>query len=739
MKRVPFRQRIFVVVAAAVLPLAIMSAVAVFAGYQQQRAQAERAGLDVARALAIAVDGELRRTISVLQLLDDALEVEGEDLRAFHDHAKRVRAAHPYWRSIVLFDADGKALLSTEYPFGARPAAAVERESLDQVIRTQQPSVGYLAKGPLDHWAVPVRVPVMREGQVRYVLTAVLDPEAILNVLRGQRVPQDWVVAVADAKGLRVARTRSTRDTVGTPYSPSLIEMIRASPDEGKGVTLSSDGDPVFTAYTRSRETGWYTAVGLPTTIVEAAARHTFITWGSGIALTMLAGIIFALLLARSVAKPMEALRRSAVATMHGDRFTAPESDIREIHDVAAALAESSQARTALLESERNARSAAENANRAKDEFLAMLGHELRNPLGAISNASALLEASGIKPDQAARARGVISRQVGHLTRLTDDLLDVGRALTGKIQLRRQPCDLASVVAQSVATLKSAQRLRDHRLHEEYKPAWADCDPIRIDQIVSNLVVNAVKYTPPGGTIRVSVAPEGNSAVLRVADDGIGLLPELAPRVFDLFVQGERGLDRSQGGLGIGLTLVRRLAQMHGGDASVVSGGPNKGTEFTVRFPAVEPLSGREAPVARETSETPRRVLIVDDNVDACETLRELLEVHGHQVDTANDGASGLERALALQPDVVLLDVGLPRMDGYEVARRIRASRGIRRPLLVAITGYGAPEDRQRALDAGFDADVTKPVDYSTLISLLASSDIRAGDAKLPEVRPSSP
>ena len=223
MKRVPLRQRIFVVVAAAVVPLAVMSAVAVYAGYQQQRAQAERAGLDVARALAIAVDGELRRTISVLQVLDDALEVEGEDLRAFHEHARRVRAAHPYWRSIVLFDADGNSLLTTELPYGAKVPPAVERESLDQVIRTQVPAVGYLAKGPVNHWALPVRVPVMREDQVRYVLTAVLDPEAILNVLKGQRVPEDWVVAVADAKGVRVARTRANPESLGTPYSPTLI------------------------------------------------------------------------------------------------------------------------------------------------------------------------------------------------------------------------------------------------------------------------------------------------------------------------------------------------------------------------------------------------------------------------------------------------------------------------------------------------------------------------------------
>jgi signal transduction histidine kinase len=725
MNRVFFRDRIFVVVAAAVLPLAIMSAVALYVGFRHQQEQAERSGLDLARAMSIAVEGELRRVVSVLQVLDDSLEVENEDLRSFHEHAKRVRAAHPYWRAIVLFDGDGNPILNSEVAFGERGPTVVERESLDQTIRTQQPVVGYLAKGPNARYAFPVRVPVMRGNRVRYVLTAILSPDAILNVLKGQRVPDEWVVAIADAKGVRVARTRSVEASIGTPYSPTLVEMMRRA-EEGKGVTYSSEGDSVFTAYTRSKEFGWYTAVGLPTAVVDTAARRSFVTWGGGIVLSLLVGVAFALLLARSVTEPMAALRQSALATMDGKPFRQPETGIREIHDVGAALEEASQARTQLLESEQAARTSAENANRAKDEFLAMLGHELRNPLGAISNASTILQTPNVPPDTAGRARSVISRQVGHLTRLMDDLLDVGRALTGKIQLRRQACDLALVVGQSVATLRSAQRFRDHRVVEEYHPVWVDCDPIRLDQVVSNLLVNAVKYTPAGGSIRVSVSQETNHAVLRVADDGIGIVPELASRVFDLFVQGERALDRSQGGLGIGLTLVRRLVEMHGGGVSVHSDGPGRGAEFTVRLPAIDVPRSAPVPAPRAASEPPRHILVVEDNMDAADTLRALLELHGHRVDTANDGVSGLERALATQPEVVLLDVGLPGMDGYEVARRIRSATGIRRPLLVAITGYGAPEDRQRAIDAGFDAHITKPVEYPTLATLLAISEIPA-------------
>ena len=729
MKRVLFRQRIFVVVAAAVLPLAVMSAVALYAGYQQQRAQAERAGLDLARALSIAVDGELRRSLSVLQVLDDSLETDNADLRAVHAHARRVRREQSAWRFIILYDRDGTPVFNSEMPFGSPLGPVVDRESFDNAIRTKAPVIGFLTKRP-EGYAFPVRVPILRDGEVRYVLTAVLEPDAILGVLKGQSVPGAWVVAVADAKGIRVARTRSTEQSLGTPYSPSLVEMMAKAGEQGKGITYSSEGDAVFTAYTRSRATGWITAVGLPTFEVEAAARGTFNTWGSGLALSLLVGVAAALVLARSVTRPMARLRESALATHEGKPFVAPETRIREIHDVGRTLEDAARSRSMLLQSERAAREAAESANRAKDEFLAMLGHELRNPLSAISNAATVLEARGLAPEKASRARAVITRQVAHLARLTDDLLEVGRALMGKIQLRRQPLDLAALVAQSVGTLRSAQRLRDHRVVEEYRPAWVDGDPVRIDQVVANLVVNAVKYTPAGGTIRVAVAREGESAVIRVSDEGIGLAPELAARVFDLFVQGERELDRSQGGLGIGLTLVKSLAQMHGGDATVASAGEGKGSEFSVRLPAIEAPEHVQPGGGAITIESPRHILVVEDNVDACETLRDLLQMHGHRVDTANDGPSGLERALDLRPDVILLDVGLPGIDGYEVARRIRAADGDSRAMLVAITGYGAAEDRERALLAGFDAHLTKPVEYATLSALLAGHGAASSDSK---------
>jgi CheY-like chemotaxis protein/anti-sigma regulatory factor (Ser/Thr protein kinase) len=319
------------------------------------------------------------------------------------------------------------------------------------------------------------------------------------------------------------------------------------------------------------------------------------------------------------------------------------------------------------------------------------------------------------------KARDVISRQVEHLARLTDDLLDAGRAVLGKIVLERAPADLAEVVARAVDTLQEAGRLAAHRLEKDLRPAWVYADATRLEQIVANLVGNAVKFTLAGGTVHVSVERAGDDAVLRVRDTGVGMSPQLTHRAFELFVQGDAALDRGHGGLGIGLTLVRRLAELHGGSASARSDGEGRGSEFIVRLPAIEQPDQpvREQPPVDEGGR--RDVLIVEDNLDAADTLRQILELCGHRVRVAHDGVAGLEVLLADPPEVALVDVGLPRMDGYELARRARASINGRSPVfMVALTGYGLPEDRSRAIEAGFDAHLTKPVDADALAGILA-------------------
>ena len=384
---------------------------------------------------------------------------------------------------------------------------------------------------------------------------------------------------------------------------------------------------------------------------------------------------------------------------------------------------------TAVLVSDRKraeavatgAATTAEAANQAKDEFLAMLGHELRNPLGAIASAVRVLEVVDNRADRAATARAIIVRQVDRLARMVDDLLDVTRVTTGKIVLQRRPVDLAESISACLAALNAAKRLDGYELRVHVAPIWLDADPARLEQIIMNLLLNAIKYTPPGGRIGIRARPEGALGVLTVEDSGVGIAAELLPRIFDLFVQGQREPDRAQGGLGVGLTLVRRLTDLHGGRVEAASGGPGRGSVFTVCLPLAAAPPAMATSLGQSTSPVPRRVLMIEDYADARDSLRALLELSGHEVREAADGPTGVELALRLQPDVVLIDIGLPGLDGYDVARRIRSAPQGHRIVLAAVTGYGQPEDRRRAEEAGFDAHLVKPVDPDQLTELLAT------------------
>lgn len=377
------------------------------------------------------------------------------------------------------------------------------------------------------------------------------------------------------------------------------------------------------------------------------------------------------------------------------------------------------QARAELIAREQAARRDAENANRAKDEFLAMLGHELRNPLGAIAAAVEVLNRVGAQNDTAQSARRIISRQTSHLANLMNDLLDMARATAGKINLNRQCMNLVQLVQRPLGALEVSGALKHHHVTVDLQDAWVMVDAMRFEQVVTNLLTNAVKYTPDGGSIHVRVGIDGNDAVLEVRDTGAGIPEALLPRVFDLFVQGERTLDRRQGGLGIGLTLVRRLVELHGGTVQAASPGPNLGSTFTVRLkratPPVMAVSRPQAPLASR-----RHVVVVEDNEDARAAIENLLTLAGHRVTTAPDGETGLQKVLEETPDVALIDIGLPGLNGYEVAQRLRAVG--HRTRLIALSGYGQPHDIERALTAGFDAHMVKPIDVAMLQNILAGT-----------------
>jgi signal transduction histidine kinase/ActR/RegA family two-component response regulator len=384
-------------------------------------------------------------------------------------------------------------------------------------------------------------------------------------------------------------------------------------------------------------------------------------------------------------------------------------------------IAESLAVRVAVAVDNARLFFAVKEASRQKDEFLAMLAHELRNPLAAIRYAVAVGQMSAI--DGTVETYEIIDRQTENLAHLIEDLLDVSRISRNKIVLRREPVDLAGVIKGASATVRPLMEDKHHELKLELpeETIYLFADPTRAEQIVANLLTNAAKYTPSGGTVIVTATREDNQAIVQVRDTGIGLPPELISRVFDLFAQADRTLDRSEGGLGIGLTVARKLAEMHGGTISVDSPGLNLGSTFTVRLPVSQhpPVVAQAEPSGLDIAPTrPQRVLIVDDNRDTAVACAQLFIKLGHEVQTANDGMTALESARSFKPQAIFLDIGLPGMNGYEVAKKLR-QEGFTNELIVAVSGYGQPEDRHRSRQAGFDDHLVKPVHQNALSSLL--------------------
>jgi PAS domain S-box-containing protein len=375
-------------------------------------------------------------------------------------------------------------------------------------------------------------------------------------------------------------------------------------------------------------------------------------------------------------------------------------------------------------------------ADRQKNEFLAMLGHELRNPLGPMRNALHILK----MPAGAAvadRARDVLDRQLQHLIRLVDDLLDVSRIARGKVELLKEVIDLREPMRHACETAQPVIDAHGHQLKLDLpsEPCWVEGDAVRLSQVVSNLLTNAAKYTDHADVILLSLKREGEAATVRVRDGGVGIAAEFLPRIFDLFVQGDRSLARSQGGLGVGLTVVRRLVELHNGKVSASSAGPGKGSEFTVVLPVVQAGSELREGGTQGKSEAgglARKVLVVDDNVDACESIAMILMAYGYDVRCLYDGLTVLPTAMQWRPDVIILDIGLPGMSGLEVSAQLRQLAQFQSTPLAALTGYGQDEDRWRSQQAGFDVHMTKPVDPQALCQWL-SQQLDAGARQFPE------
>ena len=915
---VSLQSRLMLLAAATILPLALCSVMAFAAMLHWQKAQMEGATKSMARSLASEIDARLRETISALEifsLVQSLGEVELADLPSVHAAAGLIRSSRPDWQGIVLARPDGAVVFTTERALGVGLGQVVERRSLEELVRTRSPVVGPMATGPRGKTAFAVRVPVMLGGELRYVLSAILDPESILNVIQRQQVPDDWLVSVFDSEMKRVARSRDHRRYFGLAPTSTVQTMLLGlgSTKETVGTAFTMEGDEAFIAVSRIEGTNWTVALGASRLTAQGELWRAAALYSAGLILSLIIGGLAFHRISRSIMQRAKSLAESASALGRGEPLPLATKGLQEFDAVASALVDAGRMRTrheaerdALLKSESTARATAEGAqsrlqmllaatsslsnsldeastlnaaanavvpevadilridllqadgtlerkltfhrdprriaqidkvvhsgtvgphtpgsmawviasgreyvhhfddaglsmiedpvfrrfvqvtdmravcavpliargrtigamaaiqsssdrrfgseevallcelarrtalaldnvrlytecnsalekasaaSKTKDEFLAMLGHELRNPLAPILTALEILK----RRDATAfmRERQIMERQAKHLARLVDDLLDMSRIMAGKIQLNQEQVDFRDVLTRALDVVAPLYEKRAApQVLGMDAPVFVRGDLQRLVQVVSNLLNNAAKFSDPTEPVTVAIRRNNADAVITVEDRGVGIPEDVLPHVFSSFVQGPQNLQRAKGGLGIGLSIARSIVELHGGTIRAQKGSGGTGTLLTVSLPLFHRVS-RPDPLDASVGDPqrPLRIFVVDDNIDAAQTLESLLTLGGHQVDVAHSAEQCLADIARSAPHACILDIGLPGIDGYELARRLRADQATRSLYLIALTGYGQHADRERALDAGFDDHMTKPTSISVLEGALS-------------------
>ena len=715
------RSNLFLLVIGTVLPLTALALVLGYLLVEQEKQTFRNGAISRNRAFMTAVDAEIRGHLTTLQALAAVRSLQADDLHAFHDDARRVMGLQSDWQNVVLALPNGQQVANARRPFGSALPIDSDMASHERVVRTHSATVGNVIFGRVtQRHGIPVRLPILRDGSLKYVLTAVVELEAFAALIRAQNLPSGWVSGLVDGNGYFIARVPPR-----APDQKASQAFVAATRDSQEGWYrgLTVEGSDTFTAYRVSAFSHWSVGLAIPASEVSAAANHAAWAMGAGALATLTLALGFAFLIGRRISKPIASVAAAARSLGRNSTAANVPSDlgISEVREVAQALNDAALAvreRQDLLQREQTA---LREADRAKDEFLAMLGHELRNPLAAITTSAHVLRITKAGEDMARHAHGVIERQTRHMTRLIEDLLDVSRVTMGKIELQREALDLAELVRRQVATWEHTDPRRAGRVSVSAAAVWVNADRARMEQVLFNLFDNADKFSPKDKRVTVRVARDGEKALLEVADEGPGIPPEMRERVFDLFVQGPKGPDRAGGGMGVGLALVRTLVEMHGGEVRASDAGSGKGAVFTIRLPAVS-QPAQQIPSAQPIAlnGSARRILVVEDNDDARSMMEAMLTLEGHSVRGAPDGATALEQAGAWRPDVVLMDIGLPDMIGYEVARRLRQSGLDGQVKLVAITGYGQARDERRAYEAGFDLHLIKPVSPELLRNVLA-------------------
>jgi signal transduction histidine kinase/CheY-like chemotaxis protein len=712
----PLRMRLLLLAASGLLPLVIVLVWDIAHLVDQRREEAERTVLDLSRALATAVDAELRSVVALLEHIGTSDELEQADLRSFHMSAERT-AEQLGWRYVVLSDSDGRALLRTDEPFGSSNPAPVEPESLARVIETQAPVVSRVVNTSQPALAAfAIRVPVMRGGKLIYVLSAYLPTDRVLAVLVRQDIPAASAASVFDQANHRVAHSRPLAPR--SP-SPSLQALINRGDLQGVGVSVTPEGVENYTGYTRLPRSGWVVTVG--TSVEEAnKALHALLqAVVLGLAASLALALLLAWVLSRRIVEPIDKLKEAAAALGRGDPVKLPPLGVVELDDVALALSRAAEERDRARDQITHALRTAEDANRSKDQFLAVLGHELRNPLAPIATAVQLMALKG--DEKTAQERRILERQLGHVTRLVDDLLDVSRITSGRLEIRRDPVRMAQVLREVTDAIRPLLHRRSLSLAfgPGMEQAWVTCDEARLAQVFNNLLVNAIKFTPPGGSIRVKAEVTGSEVQVDVEDTGVGLSQAELDRIFELFYQAPQSSDRARGGLGLGLPIVRSLVSMHGGTIHAASAGRDQGSCLTIRLPLCAAPEGAAEQAAAVAAHGSGEILVVDDNEDAADTCATLLRLSGYTVQVAYSPQAALDLLREFTPGLAILDIGLPGMSGYELARLMREPPIGYRGRVVALTGYGQASDMAASREAGFDGHLTKPVDHADLLELI--------------------
>ena len=716
MQRLPrLRSRLVLLAAASTVPVLLLSVVLGYFLIQHEKDMFRQAVVDRNRTFQTALDAQIEGYVGTLRALGASSSLESGSLDAFYNESVRVLASQPDWRNILLVDAAGQQLINLRLPFGAQLPRETDMylDGLRSVVQSRSLMIGGVAPSPASNaMGIAVGLPVLRDGAVRYVLQCILNPEALAKSLARQGYSSSWAIGLVDSNYRFIAR--QPYRTPGDRPSPDFTAaMQRASEGWYRGRTL--EGVDTYTAHLTSELTRWTVGVAIPTAEVDIVAYHAATYMVLATCASLLLAIIFAHWAARRLAEPISNLaiaarRLGSDGTSEELRRVRADPGLLEVHAVAAALEEAASSiaeREDLREREKQAMRA---ADKAKDEFLAMLGHELRNPLSSIVACAHVLRLSKPGAQASTQAHEVIERQARQMARLVEDLLDVSRLAMGKLTLHRERIDLAALTQRVVATWLRTREERAARTKCDLVTAWVDADRTRIEQILTNLLDNAEKFSDGRGSIQVRVRVEGSTALLEVEDEGRGISPDDITRIFELFVQGPQPFDRPQGGIGLGLTLAKRFAEMHSGAISASSQGVGRGAVFTVRLPLSQESQTGVTTASEGRRPDSRRVLIVEDNDDGRMMMESMLILEGHEVRTAATGERALTSVVEWQPDIALVDIGLPDIDGYEVARRLRTLALSNPPKLIAISGFGQQSDLHRAYEAGFDLHLTKPL-----------------------------